>query len=86
MRGLYMRHVQALCHACGGSAYTEDAIRTLAEIMVDTSAPQSARVAASKELIDRAYGKAPQPHDGDGEGGPVKAQITVTFIKPENKD
>jgi|ERR1700730_2933708 len=30
------------------------------------------RVAAIKELFDRGYGKAPQPHDGDGEGGAIK--------------
>lgn len=25
--------------------------------------------AAIRELLDRGYGKAPQPHDGDGQGG-----------------
>jgi hypothetical protein len=29
-------------------------------------------VAAIKELVDRGYGKAPQPHDGDGQGGAIK--------------
>ncbi len=29
-------------------------------------------VAASRELLDRGYGKAPQPHDGDGQGGAIK--------------
>jgi hypothetical protein len=31
---------------------------------------QATQVAAIKELLDRAYGKAPQPHDCDGLGGP----------------
>lgn len=38
--------------------WTEDAIRTLAEIMGDGSAPHSARVKASESLLDRAWGKA----------------------------
>jgi hypothetical protein len=29
-------------------------------------------VSASRELLDRGYGKAPQPHDGDGQGAPIK--------------
>jgi hypothetical protein len=29
-------------------------------------------VAAIKELFDRGYGKAPQPHDGDGQGGAIR--------------
>ncbi len=29
-------------------------------------------VAACRELLDRGYGKAPQPHDGDGQGGAIK--------------
>jgi hypothetical protein len=38
--------------------YTEEAIRTLAEIMGDGSAPHSARVKASESLLDRAWGKS----------------------------
>ena len=38
--------------------FTEEAIRTLAEIMGDSSAPHSARVKASESLLDRAWGKA----------------------------
>lgn len=32
-------------------------------------------VSACKELLDRGFGRAPQPHDGDGAGGPVKFLI-----------
>lgn len=46
-------HVKALA-----KQYTEDAIRTLAEIMGDTSSPPAARVKASECLLDRAWGKA----------------------------
>lgn len=38
--------------------YTEEAIRTLAQIMGDGAAPHSARVKASESLLDRAWGKA----------------------------
>ena len=39
-------------------AHTEDAIRTLAEVMGDSSAPHSARVNAAEKLLDRAWGKS----------------------------
>lgn len=58
-------------------AHTETAINVLAGIMQQTDAPPAARVAAVNSLLDRGWGKAPQPHDGDGEGGPV--QLTVTW-------
>ena len=37
-------------------------------------------VAASRELLDRGYGKAPQPHDGDGQGGPVVLKV-ITGVR-----
>lgn len=37
-------------------------------------------VAACRELLDRGYGKAPQPHDGDGEGGPVVVKV-ITGVR-----
>jgi hypothetical protein len=39
-------------------AHTEDAIRTLAEVMGNESAPPGARVTAAEKLLDRAWGKA----------------------------
>ena len=38
--------------------YTEEAIKTLAEIMSSSEAPHSARVKASESLLDRAWGKS----------------------------
>jgi len=58
-------------------AHTETAINVLAGIMQQADAPPAARVAAVNSLLDRGWGKPPQPHDGDGEGGPV--QLTVTW-------
>lgn len=47
--------------------YGPKAIQCLAEVMEDKEQPAAARVAASKEILDRAYGKSPQPvTDGDG--------------------
>jgi len=40
--------------------HTQDAIKTLVDIMGDDKAHHSARVAAAKELLDRGYGRAPQ--------------------------
>lgn len=37
------------------------ALNTLAKIMDSEKQPASARVSAAKELLDRAYGKSPQP-------------------------
>lgn len=46
-------HVKELARS-----YTEEAVRTLAEIMGDSSAPAAARVKASESLLDRAWGKS----------------------------
>lgn len=47
--------------------YGAQAIDALAEIMNDKEQAAPARVSAAKELLDRGYGKAPQPvTDGDG--------------------
>ena len=43
--------------------HTPAAIATLAEIMTDTSAQPSARVAAATAILDRGWGKAPQALD-----------------------
>lgn len=39
-------------------AHTAEAIRTLAEVMGDSSAPHNARVNAAEKLLDRAWGKS----------------------------
>ena len=41
--------------------YGPKALNTLAKIMDGSEQPAAARVSAAKELLDRAYGKAPQP-------------------------
>lgn len=39
-------------------AHTVEAIRTLAEVMGDPSAPHAARTNAAEKLLDRAWGKS----------------------------
>jgi len=41
--------------------YTTSAIHTLADIMTDTSAPTTARIAAANAVLDRAIGRPVQP-------------------------
>jgi hypothetical protein len=38
-----------------------DALEVLSSIMSDEAEPAAARVSAAKEILDRAYGKSPQP-------------------------
>lgn len=45
--------------------YGPDALAVLASIMNGEQQPAAARVSAAKELLDRAYGKAPQPITAD---------------------
>lgn len=49
------------------SQFGSTAIHALAEIMEDKEQPAAARVSAAKEILDRAYGKSPQPISA-GEG------------------
>lgn len=48
--------------------YGEQAIKMLAEMMIAGDS-ESARIAAAKEILDRAYGKATQLIEGPGENG-----------------
>lgn len=54
--------------------HTPEALKTLVSIMKSSSSDQ-ARVAAAKELLDRAYGKSPQAITGEGGEGPVTVVI-----------
>jgi hypothetical protein len=66
--------------------YGPSAIATLVKIM-DSSENDQARIAAAKEILDRAYGKAKQAIEATGpDGGPVVfTQIVRQIIdtKPE---
>lgn len=47
------------------------AVKELARL-AEKAESEAARVAAIKELLDRGYGKAAQPHTGEGGEGPVQ--------------
>jgi hypothetical protein len=55
--------------------YTTRALTTLANIM-DAGESEAARVAAAKELLDRAHGKSTQPIAGDEDGAPIRHEFT----------
>lgn len=61
--------------------YTDQAVRTLVKVLSDESA--AARVAAARELLDRAYGKATSVIGGE-DGGPIA--ITVMSGVPRASD
>ena len=61
--------------------YAPAALKELGRLSVEAESEQ-ARVAASKEILDRAYGKATQPVSGDADADPlqVQASIEVSFV------
>ena len=53
-----------------------EAIATLAAIMNDESAPQTALLKATTSLFDRAYGRPAQSVEmRGGDGGPIQTQV-----------
>ena len=45
--------------------YTDEALKTLVDVMGDETAPPAARVAAANSLLDRGYGKPKPTTDGE---------------------
>ncbi|MBO9331855.1 hypothetical protein GHR37_22160 [Achromobacter xylosoxidans] len=62
--------------------YGPDAIATLVSIMKATKQPPAARVAAAKELLDRAYGKSVQPIEGGDPEKPINMALQIAFRRP----
>lgn len=58
--------------------YAPQALAELARLMVEAES-EAARVAAIKEILDRAYGKSPQALTGDG-GGPIEHKHDIAFL------
>lgn len=85
-RGAPLGHVKAGGRAKGTPNKATVEIKELARVhgpaiierLVELAGDPSGAVAvsASRELLDRGYGKAPQPHDGDGQGGAIKWVVT----------
>jgi len=57
--------------------HTATCIRTLASIVTQPKAPANARVAAAGILLDRGWGRAPQPHASEDD---KDIRITVRQI------
>jgi hypothetical protein len=68
-------------------AHTEEAINCLVGVMRN-STNDSAKVSAAEKLMDRGWGKAAQPVDGDGEGGAIQLvhRIERVIVSPSNQD
>lgn len=58
--------------------YTEQALATLASIMLSASEGGAARVAAANALLDRGYGKPKQSVEASGpDGGAIETKATI---------
>ncbi len=57
--------------------YAPAALKELARLSSEAESEQ-ARVSACREILDRAYGKAPQAVTGEG-GGPVGFRVVLAF-------
>jgi hypothetical protein len=61
-------------------SYTDTAIKTLAGIMMEPSAPARARIAAAAILLDRGWGKAKEMHEHSSpDSNPIK-KIVHEFV------
>jgi hypothetical protein len=63
-------------------AQTALAIRTLTGVCGSKAAPAAARVSAAQALLDRGWGKAPQPHTGEAD---KDIRVTVRNIVEERR-
>lgn len=64
--------------------FTEDAITILASIMQDIAEAAPARVAAARELLDRAHGKPKQALDVDANVKATVTEIRRSIVRPEH--
>ena len=61
--------------------YTDEALKTLVDVMGDETAPHAARVAAANSLLDRGHGKPRQESDVDHKGD--LTHLIVKFVKSD---
>jgi len=66
--------------------YTEDALKTLAEVMLNPETPPAVRVTAANCLLDRAYGKPSQAIQQQIDTSPQNITITRRIIDLSFKD
>ena len=68
--------IRSLCRS-----YTDEAVRSLAAIMRNGD-KDATRVAAAAILLDRGWGKAPQPHTGEDD---KSIHVTIRDIAEERR-
>lgn len=66
-------------------SHTETAINCLVGIL-HNSTSDPAKVAAANSILDRGWGKAAQPIDGDGDGGAIELihRIERVIVRPQD--
>lgn len=65
-------------------SYSGSALKTLAAIMGDKTAPAAARVSASVGILDRGWGKPTQLIGGDAER-PIVHKIEIEIVNARRK-
>jgi hypothetical protein len=72
-------HIESLARS-----YTDTAIKTLAGIMMEPSAPARARIAAAAILLDRGWGKAKEMHEHSSlDGKPIERIVhEIVYLPP----
>lgn len=62
--------------------YTPKAVKALAQIMLDATAPHAARVTAATALLDRGHGRPTQhtEHGGAG-GGAIQVEMRIAAVR-----
>lgn len=70
------KDIKSLCRS-----HTEGAVKTLIGIMNQPKAPAASRVAAANTILDRGWGKAPQPQTGEEGEGPVVIKVVTGIAR-----
>ena len=80
MRGRPKGSTNKIKHDIKASAalHGQEALSRLVHLMKHSKADQ-VQVAAAKEILDRAYGKAPQAIVGDADAPPIKTTLEVLW-------
>lgn len=63
--------------------HTEVALQALIDVATGSQSSDSAKVAASIALLDRAWGKPAQPVVGDDEAAPIRTAIDVSGLSTD---
>jgi hypothetical protein len=59
--------------------YSEEMLKILVWLARNSDNP-TVKLAAADKVLDRAHGRPPQPHDGDGQGGSMTTLMAVTGV------